>query len=81
LYLWSWAAVCVIGLGDEIVQGLLPKRHFGLLDIGVDSLAGVLALAFIGLVIGEESYPWGTLDRRRRRPGPGREGLYSWIPE
>ena len=63
LYVWSLAAVALIGLGDEAVQSLMPKRHFGLLDLGVDAVAGLLTLAFIGFVIGEENYPWGSLSQ------------------
>lgn len=61
LYVWTLALVTLIGLGDESLQAIMPKRHFGLLDLVVDSVAGLLALAFIGFVMGEENYPWGRL--------------------
>jgi hypothetical protein len=51
--------VTLIGLGDESLQAIVPKRHFGLLDLVVDLVAGLLTLAFIGFVVGEENYPWG----------------------
>ena len=60
LYLWTFVAVTIIGVGDEALQGILPQRHFGLLDIVVNSTAGLLTLAFIGWVIGEEYYPRGS---------------------
>ncbi len=60
LYLWTFVAVTIIGVGDEALQGILPQRHFGLLDIVVNSTAGSLTLAFIGWVIGEEYYPRGS---------------------
>ncbi|HEY3132772.1 MAG TPA: VanZ family protein [Acidobacteriota bacterium] len=63
LYVWTFALVTLIGLGDETLQGMVPKRHFGLLDVVVDSVAGLLTLAFIGFVMGEENYPWGRLTK------------------
>ena len=60
LYAWTFAVVVLIGFGDEIIQSLLPRRHFGLQDIVINSTAGLLTLAFIGFVVGEENYPWGS---------------------
>jgi hypothetical protein len=65
LYVWTLALVTLIGLGDESLQAIMPKRHFGLLDLGVDALAGLLTLAFIGFVMGEENYPWGRLTKSK----------------
>lgn len=59
LYLWTLATVVVIGLGDETLQAILPQRFFGLTDIAINSAAGILTLAFIAFVVGEEHYPWG----------------------
>ncbi len=68
LYVWTFAAVTLIGLGDESLQGIMPKRHFGLLDLVVDSVAGLLTLVFIGFVMGEENYPWGRLTQVESHP-------------
>ena len=62
LYVWTLAIVTLIGAGDEVLQGLLPKRTFAVVDIAENSTAGLLTLAFIGFVITEENYPY----RRRR---------------
>ena len=67
LYVWSLGTVALIGLGDETVQSLMPKRHFGLLDLGVDAVAALLTLALIRFVIREDNYPLGSLSQRRRR--------------
>lgn len=53
-YIWTLALVTLIGLGDETLQGLLPKRFFGLTDVMVNSLAGLLTLGFVAFVIGDE---------------------------
>ncbi|MBI4454576.1 MAG: VanZ family protein [Acidobacteria bacterium] len=67
LYVWTLTTVALIGVGDETLQGLLPKRHFGLVDLVVNSVAGLLTLAFIGFVMREENYPWGRLTREKTR--------------
>ncbi len=59
LYVLTLIAVVLIGLGDELLQGLLPNRSFGLLDVAINSAAALCALALIGFVIGEENYPRG----------------------
>ena len=59
VYLWTFLLVSLIGVGDEFLQGLLPDRHFDTKDVVVNSLAGLLALAFVGFVVREENYPWG----------------------
>ncbi|MBI2822974.1 MAG: VanZ family protein [Acidobacteria bacterium] len=83
LYAWTFAAAAVIGLGDESVQGLLPQRHFGFLDLGVDCVAVLLTLLFIGFVMGEENYPWGRLhfaaSASRRGPSRYRNGRFFSI--
>ncbi len=61
LYVWTFAILALIGLVDEIIQSLLPSRHFGLQDIVINSTAGLLTLVFIGFVVGEENYPWGRI--------------------
>jgi VanZ family protein len=65
-YVWTLALVAVIGLGDESIQLMLPDRHFGVLDLVINSAASLLTLAFIGFVWGEENYP------RSRRVASGR---------
>lgn len=56
-YIWTMALVALVGLGDESIQLLLPNRHFGVLDMVINSTAGLLVLVFIGFVWGEENYP------------------------
>lgn len=58
IYVCSMAVVTIIGLGDETIQWLLPDRHFGVLDLVINSAAGLLTLVFIGFVLGEENYPF-----------------------
>jgi hypothetical protein len=59
LYIWTLALVALIGLGDETLQWMLPNRYFGIVDLVVNTAAGLFTLAFIGFVLGEENYPWG----------------------
>ena len=59
VYLWTFLLVSLIGVGDELLQGLLPDRHFDTKDVVLNSLAGLLALAFVGFAVREENYPWG----------------------
>jgi hypothetical protein len=49
-YVWAMLLVALIGLGDETIQALLPDRHFGLLDLVINSTAAAVTLAFIGFV-------------------------------
>lgn len=58
-YVWTLLIVALVGLGDEVIQGLLPDRHFGIPDVVLNSVAGLLTLAFLGFVVGNENYPWG----------------------
>jgi hypothetical protein len=57
LYVFAFSAVALISLGDELIQGILPDRHFGLVDLAINATAGALALALIGLAVGDENYP------------------------
>ena len=59
IYIWAFLLVSSIGLGDECIQGLLPNRYFDAKDVMLNSLAGLLALVFVGFVVREENYPWG----------------------
>ena len=59
VYLWTFLLVSLIGVGDEFLQGLLPDRYFDTKDVVLNSLAGLLALAFVGFAVREENYPWG----------------------
>lgn len=43
--------VVLVGCGDELLQSLLPSRHFDPHDVLLNTMTGVLALAFIGLVL------------------------------
>jgi len=49
-YVWAMLLVSLIGLGDETIQALLPDRHFGMLDLVINSTAAAVTLAFIGFV-------------------------------
>ncbi len=64
-YVWTLLIVALVGLGDETVQGILPDRHFGIPDVVLNSVAGLLTLAFLGFVVGDENYPRGR--RRGKR--------------
>ena len=59
VYLWTFLLVSLIGVGDEFLQGLLPDRRFDTKDVVLNSLAGLLALTFVGFAVREENYPWG----------------------
>lgn len=50
IFIWSMVLVSLIGLGDETIQWMLPDRHFGTLDLVINSTAGLLTLVFIGFV-------------------------------
>lgn len=53
-YLRTLSLVALIGLGDELLQSALPQRHFGVLDLFVNTVAGILTLIFIGAVLRTE---------------------------
>lgn len=67
-YVWTMVVVSLVGLGDEIIQGILPNRYFGLNEVVTNAAAGLFALIFVGFVLGEENYPW---PRRRGTPAAG----------
>lgn len=58
LYPATLLFVTLIGIGDEGIQALLPQRHFGWLDVGINATAGFCTLFFIEAVMGRENYPW-----------------------
>lgn len=65
LVLWTAALTALFGLHDEMLQGLLPDRTFGLDELLVDALsglAGAMILQGLRLVGAEEARP---------RPSPG----------
>ena len=39
--------VAVIGLGDEVLQGIIPRRFFEWKDVGLNAISGLLATALI----------------------------------
>lgn len=55
---WSWgrrylgAALFTAAAGwvDELIQGLLPTRHYDLRDVGFNALAGVFALSALAAI-------------------------------
>ena len=57
VYVWTLFTVSLIGLGDETIQAFLPDRHFGIVDLVINSTAAVLTLAFLRFVLREENYP------------------------
>ncbi len=68
-YVWTLLIVALLGLGDETVQGILPDRHFGVADVVLNSVAGLLTLSFLGFVVGDENYPWGRCSDKRSPHG------------
>jgi len=64
IYVWTLAVVTLIGLGDEMLQGVLSDRRFDSHDVVLNSLAGVLTLALIEWVMGAENYPWGGREKK-----------------
>ncbi|RPJ59330.1 MAG: hypothetical protein EHM23_14490 [Acidobacteria bacterium] len=67
-YVWSMVVVTLVGLGDEVIQGILPNRYFGINEVVTNAAAGFFALIFIAFVLGEENYPW---PRRKKAPVSG----------
>jgi len=49
LYLAVIALVALIGLGDELIQYVLPRRVFEWKDVGLNALSGALAMGMIAL--------------------------------
>ena len=49
-YVWTLAAVSLIGVLDELLQGLLPNRVYDPRDIAFNALAGVLGLSTVILL-------------------------------
>jgi len=41
----AFVAAALVGLADEIVQGILPNRQYDLRDVGFNALAAAMALA------------------------------------
>ncbi|GAB4233757.1 MAG: hypothetical protein Kow00109_06580 [Acidobacteriota bacterium] len=79
LHLYTFAAVCLVGLGDESLQGLLPNRYFGVTDLVVNASAGALTLLILAFVVGEENYPLPEAAETEAPPGDsgrraGRDG-------
>ncbi|MFQ5740664.1 MAG: VanZ family protein [Acidobacteriota bacterium] len=72
IYAWTLLLVASIGIGDELLQGMLPQRHFALEDVLLNTLAGVLTLAFMAGVMGGENYPGFHISRLGRRRDPPR---------
>ncbi len=71
-YVWAMAVVALVGLGDEVIQGILPNRYFGINEVVTNATAGLFALVFIGFVMGEENYPWPRR-KETRVDGPPKE--------
>lgn len=67
IYVWTLALVTLIGLGDEVLQGVLSDRRFDPHDVVLNSLAGILTLALVGWVLGPENYPRGVHFREKER--------------
>lgn len=44
-FLVAWAITIATGWCDELVQGLLPNRHYDLHDVALNAVSGLLALA------------------------------------
>ena len=61
-YPWSLVLTTVIGLGDEIVQWVLPGRYFEVKDVVLNMVSGGLALLVIRFAI-----DYGADNRPRAR--------------
>ncbi len=77
-YVWTLLAVSLVGLGDELIQGALPNRHFSFVDVFIDTGAGLLTLAFVEFVVGPDSRnepagrtPYGIQPRSPHLAGRG----------
>ncbi len=46
----AFALTALAGLGDELLQGLLPNRHFDWRDVRLNAISGALALAAAGVL-------------------------------
>jgi hypothetical protein len=50
------AAICIVaGALDEVIQGILPNRHFTWHDVLINGLSGILALLVIRIVFLESN--------------------------
>lgn len=47
LVLTTVIVVAVIGYGDEVLQGMIPRRHFEWKDVALNAVSGLLATALI----------------------------------
>jgi VanZ family protein len=52
-YARTLGLVSVVGLGDELIQGALRTRSFGVPDVVTNVLAGLLTLVFLRFVLSE----------------------------
>ena len=50
IYVWTLPTVCLIGVADELFQGIFPNRVFDPRDIGFNSWAGLLGLSVVVLL-------------------------------
>ncbi len=57
------ALIGLVGLGDELIQAILPRRHFGYVDLGINLTAGILTVLFLVVVVRRQNYPWGAKGR------------------
>ncbi len=48
--LWTVALTATAGLGDELIQGLLPNRYFGWRDVAMNAGAGLLVASTLSLL-------------------------------
>lgn len=62
--LFAVLTTSLVGVLDEGIQGLIPNRVFDLRDVGINALAGVMAVA------ASVAIAWA-----RRRAGPRRRGM------
>ncbi len=64
---WTAGLSALAGLGDELIQGLLPNRYFGWRDVAMNAGAGLLVALVLALVAGHpadlsrgDKYVWKT---------------------
>ncbi len=49
--LWTMALTAAAGLGDELIQGILPNRYFGWRDVAMNAGAGTLVAVTLALLV------------------------------
>ena len=56
-YSWSLVLTTIVGLGDEIIQLILPQRFFEFKDVFLNMVSGGLALLLVRFAIDYKGGP------------------------